>query len=228
MTLPAYKASGAGSETSVAWPAGHAVGDFGLLFMAHPDTTISDPSGWTNILRVISNAASQRLSIWRRFATSTSEAAYTVAGSALWNFGTIQTFTGVNTRTPIHGPGAGWQGSIGGLQQQAGASTLIDDCMIVLAYSYQTDDAGPICSLPINSYLANLTERFDGGTITSDGGGLFIHTGELAVQGAFAPTTYTLSTGANPTAGATATIALVAADRTLAFQKKSKIINTRM
>ena len=75
-----------------------------------------------------------------------------------------------------------------------GGSTTIDDCLVVGGCSHSNDVAGPTFSGWTNADLANLTEQFDDGTITGNGGGIGIVTGEKALAGAFGSTTATNST----------------------------------
>jgi len=72
--------------------------------------------------------------------------------------------------------------------------TTMDDCLVVAASSHSNDTAGATFSGWTNADLANVTERFDDGTIVGNGGGIGIATGEKATAGAFGATTVTNST----------------------------------
>jgi hypothetical protein len=215
MTLPAFKAVGTGSETAPAWPT-HAAGDFALLCVSSANNTdtalIDTPSGWTAILALESFAGNHvRLSVFYRFATSSSETAPTLSGPNAfgYKYGTIVTYTGVNTATPINGISQQAMNSQA-TQWLPGISTFIDDCMIVHVVTYNNDDAGPLFSGETNSTLGSLTERFDAGTITGNGGGIYVCDGTLATHGTCGPTQVTMSTGGGLAA---VTLALQAADK---------------
>lgn len=220
--MPAFSAAGTGSETAPAWPA-HSAGDFGLLVVEHPTVTISTPAGWTALtgMPVVHTTTAVRLSVFYKFATSGAEAAPSIS-NADHCWGVILTFTGVNTLNPIHLLAIG--DNVNATSQCApGLTTTLDDCMVVCAFAYAADDAGPLSSGETNSTLASVTERYDAGTITGNGGGLVVITGELASKGSFAQTEATLSTSS---ASAVATIVLQASDQ--AFGQKGRIVNTRM
>lgn len=231
MTLPAFSAAGTGSETSAAWPS-HSTGDLGLLFVNSTNNannaTVDTPSGWTLLTAFESFTGNfVRLSIFYRFATSGSETAASLSSpnSVQYLWGTIVTFTGVNTSTPVHSLVTQAMDSQA-TQWLPGTVTVLDDCLIVQVAAWNNDSAGPLFSGETNSTLGSLTERYDAGTITNNGGGLYVCTGTLATKGAAGPTQVTMSTGG---ALAAATIALQAADKTdIKLGQKTRVINTGM
>src|SRR5262245_36474768 len=154
MTLPAYSATGTLSETAPAWPT-HSAGDYGLLFVETASTTLTTPSGWTLIRQVDHGLTS--LAVFERFATSNSESAPSLAGGTNHKSGYIVTFTGVNTASPRHGIASIAAASTTS-QALPGTRPFLDDCLIVLAGSWSTDDAGPeVSGSPSNSVLGSLT-----------------------------------------------------------------------
>lgn len=222
MALPAFNAAGTGTTGNPSWPT-HTTGDFGILYVEHPDSTITTPSGWTLIGTVIGVANTVRLTAFYRFATSSSETAPTISGSADHNWSVIITYTGVNTSNPVHVasfsdyPDGGTTGLT-----TPGMTTLLDDCLIIAAYAWNIDNAGPLASAPTNADLSSLTERYDAGTITGNGGGLVVLDGGLATHKAFTFTSIDVSAA---TGAAVATIALQAVGKS--FGTKSQIVNTQ-
>ena len=102
MTLPAFKAVSTGHESSIAWPGGHAAGDFAMCFVEHSDGTVATPSGWTVIPGLPLGVASTTLSGFYRFATGGAESNFAISGPTNHAWGTIITYTGVNTLNPFH------------------------------------------------------------------------------------------------------------------------------
>lgn len=222
---PAYSGVGTASETAPSWPT-HASGDLGLLFVEHPTTTISTPSGWTLLpnMPIDNPASSVRLTIFYRFATSAAEGAPSISHvNHCW--GVIVTYTGVDNETPFHGLTVGWRQSALS-QAMVGTQPLLDNCMIVTCFAWALDHAGPLSSAETNAQLTNVAERYDGGTITGNGGGVIVIDGELETKTVVKQTAFTLS---NSSAGAVATLALQKAGSTLpTLANKSRIVNTGM
>ena len=225
MTLPAFSAAGTGSETSAAWPT-HASGDFGLLCVETNSGTVTTPSGWTPLIVLDSFSGNfVRLVVFRRFATSSSEGAPSLSGGNNHLWGTIITYTGVNTNTPIHSR------AVQAMNAQAshwlpGLTTFVNDCMIVKVAAYNNDSAGPLFSGETDSTLGSLAERYDAGTTTNNGGGIYVVDGTLATKGVCGPTQVTMSTGGALIA---LTLALQGADITdVKVGRRSRVVNTGM
>lgn len=211
MTLPAYIGAGAGSETSSPWPAGHAAGHFGLMLVAVVNEAIPTPAGWNRVPLSGVAANGARLFAWWRFATSGAEGNVDPRQGVGPNFawGRIFTFSGVNTRSPIHRVSA--MGTPGGSTGGVTAALVTErpHCMIAQALAWNADNAGGIASAEANSSLASLAERGDDGTVTNSGGGVILYTGEKSAQGEVDQTTMTLVN----TTVASLTIALAPADQ---------------
>lgn len=223
MTLPAFKAAGTGSETAPAWPT-HASGDFGLLCVETSSGTVTTPSGWTLVGSVAASGVPTSLFVFYRFATSSSETAPSLAGGNNHLWGAIVTYTGVNTSTPVHGVAVQPQKTSAD-HTLPGSTTFLDDCMIVHACAYGADNAGPMSSGETNADLGSLTERYDAGTITGNGGGVVIIDGTKATAGRFRGTVVTMTS----TGTAALTVALQAADKTIpTLGGKSRIVNAGM
>jgi hypothetical protein len=222
VTLPAFSAVGTGSETAPAWPT-HAAGDFGILFVESQAGTIATPTGWTALPACASTTT--KLSMFYRFATSAAEGAPSLSGGTDHMWGVILTYTGVNTSTPIHGVSV--QPRVTGTAHVIpGTTTFIDDCLIVLAVAWAPDNAGPLSSGETNADLGSLSERYDAGTVTGNGGGLVVLDGTLATHGKVGLTAITFSAGG---VIAMACLALQDATKTFTFLNvKSRAVNTGM
>ncbi len=228
MTLPAFKAAGTGSLTAPAWPT-HVAGDFALLVCHAPSSsdaaTISTPSGWTLVpgCPITHGRTTIQITVFYRFATSSSETAPSLTHSLGHVWGTIITYTGVNTANPIHSFSGIWQVSGPTNGMSPGLTTFLDDCLIVNAGVWLADDAGPYASAEANSALGSLTERYDAGTTSGSGGGVVVYDGTLATAASigFTKWSWVLSTN-----GCSVSMALQAADKT--FSNKTRTINTRM
>lgn len=214
MTLPVVQGVGTGSETSCAWPT-HTTGDLALLFVEHGGGTVTTPTGCTIIPGFpIVNGATSTMSGFYRFATSSSEAALALAGGTDHMWGTIITVRGANATDPfrvatmVQGGGAITGASFPGLL------TTSADNLIIQAMAINIDNAGPLASAEANAALGSVTEQYDAGTVTGNGGSLVIMSGTLAVAGATGNSTLTLSTGSQWIA---ATLAIRPAAGTPAF-----------
>lgn len=223
MTLPAFGAAGTGTTGDPSWPS-HSTGHLGLLFVESSGANpVDTPSGWTVITGFPVVTPSTRLSGFYKFAASGSETAPTVTGTSLdHTWAVIVTYTGVNALNPFHLVATSISNSTT-RKGWPGLTTYLADCMIVNVLAWQIDNAGPLGSGEVNADLGSLTERYDAGTISGDGGGLYINDGTKAARGSF---TFTEVTFSSAVVAGFATIALQAADQT--FGLKSRIINTRM
>ncbi len=171
--------------------------------------------------------AGTRLSVFYRFATSNAESAPSITGPGDHVWGVIATYTGVNISTPFHALASGWcQGSTALNIAANSITTIVDDCMVVHAIAWNIDNAGPLSSGETNSLLASLSERYDGGTTTGDGGGIVIIDGTKATRGYCGMTAFQFSTASSP---CFMVVALQAADKRLpTLQGKTRVINTDM
>lgn len=193
MTLPVPVAAGVGNETSVPWPVGHASGQFGLLLVSVATETVSTPAGWTPLPLSGVSANGARLFAYYRLATSGAEGNVTIPGVAVnYAWGVIVTFSGVHATSPIHRiaaygtPAGSTSGNFPAIRTEA------PDVLIVNAASWNADNAGPISSGETNADLGSLTERYDAGTTTGNGGGIIVITGTKAAQGDVGQTAVTL------------------------------------
>ncbi len=226
MTIPNYQAIGTGDENTCVWPT-HTTGDFGVLCIEHSNIVVQipAPTGFTAFpgMPVNFTAGGTALAMFYRFATSSSEANVSLGGTVNHRWGTIITYRNVSTATPFHGMTTAYFSPSATLVALPGITTLLDDCMILNVLAWANDDAGPLGSAPTNAALGSVTERYDAGTTTAGGGGLYLFDGTLASHGTFGPSTVTMSSAA---LAALAVVALCPADKTLpTLGRKSRIVN---
>lgn len=205
MALPVFQAAGTAVEglsaISPAWPT-HQADDIGLMFVETANQAIGIiPSGWAHVLSspqgtgtAGGTAATQLTVLWKR-ATSSSEAALSIGDSGNHQVAQILTFRGCITT------GDPWDVTAGDVASTAdtavsipGATTTVDECLIVLAVSNGTDISTAETSGWANAALANVLERADKNTTQGNGGGFGVATGEKATAGAFGATSATLVT----------------------------------
>lgn len=177
----AFALAGTGTSTSsVTWPAGHATGDLGILFVETASGTITTPSGFNLLTHVVASGSATTCAIFWRIATSSSEGAVTIAGGSDHTWATILTFTGTDTTTPIPAY-AGMTTVVPSTTNYApGVKAPVANTMIVQGIAWANDVAGPVIVSMTNAALGSVTERYDAGTTTLNGGGLGIYTGTLA------------------------------------------------
>lgn len=195
-----YKAIGTGvggiGAINVAWPAGHAAGDFGVLVVETAAAALTDPSGWT-LLGYIDQGTTTRLTLFQRFAASGAESDAAVPDSGDHQYGVIITFDNIDTSEPVVGIGGG---GIGGSPTTISLGPLycpVDGCTVVDVATWATDSAGPFASAYTRAGLSSPTERFDAGSIDGNGGGIVIGTGTKTTAGLLESGSFTYSTGAN-------------------------------
>lgn len=196
MSAPVFKAAGAAvsgtGAISVAWPAGHAAGDIGLLCVNSSAQTVSTPSGWT-LLRWTSvgsaaTANSAGLYVFYRVAASGAEANVSVADSGDHTLGAIITFTGASVaKLAVMASQtfdqAGYSNRVTGTGTTTitlpEVTTAADDCLIVAVASTGQESTKSGWSYP----NVALTERLDGVTTSGLDGGIAAATGTLAAAG---------------------------------------------
>lgn len=186
---------GTGGEGTLAWPASYAVDDWLYLACEHSSGTATTPSGMSIApgFPVTHNGGSTMLSLFRVKATSLSMAAPSAVGGTNHTYGVPFAVRGAHATEPqmavatSQGTGASVNGYAPGLV------TDRDNALVVAILAWATDATGPLSSGEANASLTSVTEVFDGGTVTNDGGGLTIITGTKATAGAVSATTCTLT-----------------------------------
>lgn len=163
---PEFVAVGANAEgagaISVPWPAGHVVGQLGLLFVHSRHETVATPAGW-NLL--VNNGGGgvgttgAALWVFFRFAISGAEANAAVADSGTYTRGLILTFSdvlgfGQTLTTAIGAPQEMmfWPSTVAPDGNEAGQGALC-----VIAAAYQAADVAAVTTT-----IAGLAERTDG------------------------------------------------------------------
>lgn len=219
MTLPNYQASGNAAQgaasVSPPWPAVHAVNDVALLFVATANeaAVLSDPQGFVEITGspvgtgLAGVIGSTRLTVFWNRATSTSMPTPTLADAGDHISSRMATFRGVTAvQYPIHLVASDTLGVPDTAIAIPGATTTVNDCLIVLLVSQAIDGSAMVVSGQANADLTNVTEQFEVNTSTGVGGGFCLMYGGKATAGAFGVTTATLS---SPSAQARMAVALL-------------------
>ena len=183
-------------------PTGYAVNDIFLLFVETANQTVTTPSGWTIVTNspqgtgTAGGTSATGLSVFWKRAASTSESAPTVTiSSGNHAIGQIMAFRGCVTS------GNPWDVTAGNVASTAsksvsipGATTSVNNCLIILAVAYATDTTTPQTSAWTNANLTGVTEVVDNATATGNGGGFGVATGLRASAGNYGTTSATLST----------------------------------
>lgn len=208
MASPVFVANGSMQSgvaaLTVGWPASHQVNDLALLRVesANEAVTLSTPAGFTVLgtalgIGTAGAAGSTRLTIYYKFATSTSETSPVVAaqGSGRYQAAWIATYRGVYIGNP---PRIGSRGTGTGTSvSMTGATTTTNDTLILMTIADAIDAAGPRASGQANASLTSVAENFDNGAATDVGGGLSSASGILAAMGAYGVSTATLTSSTN-------------------------------
>jgi len=204
MALPTYQAVGTAvngvGNITVAWPT-HAVDDIALLFVesrGEQAAALGTANGFVEVTNSPQNTgattAGTRLTVFWCRATSASMASPIVTDPGNHAYGVILTFRGV------HATGDPWNVTAGDVKASASTTTTspsvtttIDDCLIVMGITKQIDSTAAFASSPTNGALSSLTERFDAGTTSGDGGGIAVIVGGKATAGATGTTAHTVT-----------------------------------
>lgn len=192
MALPVWQATGTGSETSPAWPT-HAADDWGLLWQTTNSGTPAVPTDWERIAIVTNAAGTAVLTLDKRKATSGAMGAPALSGGGTFLWGVITTVRGADLTTPDHQVATGFATSATTAGFAPGLRTYEADCLIIHGVGWAIDNAGPIASAWTNASITVITEQYDAGTITGDGGGISLADGDLATAGLVDPGTVTLT-----------------------------------
>lgn len=185
---PTFKATGSArhsiSSINVPWPAGHAIGDMGVMLITNRgnDSLWTPTNGWTKLtdFRSGSTSGNVRGHIYYKIATSTSESDAAVGD--LGNFQAAQIYTFDNCSN-IAQLGTNVNSSGSSVSITSGTTGGNDRMLLGCAFFDQDTTTDQITSWT-NANLTNLTDR--GGVQTTDGGGggFDICSGELETSGA--------------------------------------------
>ncbi len=214
MTIANWQAVGTGSETSAAWPT-HATGDLGyLVVQSGSGGGLSTPSGWALIDGFPMSAGGELLYLFTKTAASGAEGAASLSGGTNHTWGVIFTVRNPHTTLPhyqilqANAVGATTSGAAPGF------SCGIDDVLVINIFAWSADSAGPLSSGETNATLSGVTERYDAGTATNNGGGIAIISGTIAAAGRVDMTTVTF--GSSTAYGAVTLAIAPVADETIA------------
>jgi hypothetical protein len=189
--------SGQVGGLTVNWPSGHQAGDIGILVVTGdpqntPDTEVS---GWNKHPSSPRTSGTGTLGVtgqlYWRVATSDAEApaVFSVVNTSLW--GVIFTIRGCDpSASPPWDATNAWQANAEYTNVPLPTlTTTKDKCLLVAVGQWATDSAGPFYSGW--SFGGTMTEVYDAGTTTGNGGGVGIATREKETAGAVAQGTVT-------------------------------------
>lgn len=187
-TAPVWKANGTAvsgtGSFNLAWPAGHAAGDFGIIII-NSSNEASSASGWTfhaqNGIGVAATADSTMLRIYYKFATSSAEPDVLIGDSGNHTLAVMITFTGVNTDVPIAGGANSWSDVNTTAVTYPTLTTTTANALIclLLATGQEATQSGWT-----HAGLTGLTARASGTTTSGLDGSVASATGLRAVAGA--------------------------------------------
>jgi hypothetical protein len=197
--------TGTGNQ-AVAWPA-HQAGDIGLLFIESTGgqaATLAVAQGFTAVTNSPQNTgagtAGTRISVFWARATSASMASPEVSiATGDHGHAVILVYRNVISVGNPWGtnPVGGTKGTASTSVTVTGLTTSINYALVVQAVSRDNDSAAAAFSAQTNGNLSAIAERYDGGTISGNGGGLGIWEGLNATDDAIGNTTATVTSSVN-------------------------------
>lgn len=204
---PSFVAAGAPQSAvgaiTVPWPAGHRVGDIGILIIevGADATTLTSDAGFVEIANspqssTAAGTATKLAAFWCR-ATSTSMASPVFGAVANGHaLGAILAFRGcIAAGNPVDVSAGGSTGASASTSVAVpGATTTVDHTLVVAVCSQGVDAGVNDFTAWANANLDNVTEILDLSTSVGDGGGIGIAAGTKARAGAYGNTTATLGT----------------------------------
>lgn len=175
---------GTGSETSVAPPA-HTDDDWLVLLVETTSGTVTTPAGWTPRGSIPAAAGTTSGFVFvRKVGVGETVGNAALAGGSNHLWGVIVRLRGADPTTPF--------AAIAFAYATAATTTGFTPSVFVestqgkfavMAMGWALDNAGPLASAWANASLTNVTEIYDAGTVTNDGGGITIATGDLSGGG---------------------------------------------
>ncbi len=195
-TTPTFQAAGTSQSgtgnLTVAWPAGHATNDIGILVCVSKNeaNALGTANGFVEVTGSPQTGSTSRLSLFWCRATSGAMASPIITATTLNRYARIYTFRGcATTGNPWRVDGTGTNGT-GTAPSVAGATTLQKNTLVAAIIGYEALSATPQLSGWTNSNLGSVTQRGDESTLL--GGGAGLATGTWAAGGAYGATTATL------------------------------------
>jgi hypothetical protein len=168
MAAPQYVGTGVVEQDSgaltVNWPT-HLTDDIGLLFVESANEVVSTPAGWASIAAPGTGtggaAAATRLSVFWKRAASAAEAAVAVSDSGTRQTAFIMGFRGCIATGDPYDVTANDTGASSASVSIPGATTTVDECLVVAAMSNSQAIAATTVrpATLANASLSTLTER---------------------------------------------------------------------
>jgi predicted CxxxxCH...CXXCH cytochrome family protein len=189
---------------SPAWPA-HQVGDVALLFVEAAGgqaISLQTANGFVGVLNspqsTGTGTAGTRLAVFWARATSSSMPAPVVADPGDHAYGVILTFRGVvESGDPWDVTGGGSKGTASTSVTVPSITTSVANTLVVVAVTKDLDAVAAFASGWTNANLTSITERFDAGTNSGNGGGIAVMDGGMAAAGSTGDTTATVTSSVN-------------------------------
>jgi hypothetical protein len=201
--IPKFQAAGAAVSNTIAvspaWPT-HLTGDIALLFVesANEAITLSTPAGFVEITNspqgtgTAAGTAATRLAVFWCRATSGAMGAPTVTDPGDHVIAQILTFRGCTPSGTPFNISAGDTAAASTTVTVPGATSTAYACLVVLAAANPVDSASDQSIKNwVNANLANIVEVASSNTISGNGGGFSVATGEFYTPGAYGSTTCT-------------------------------------
>jgi hypothetical protein len=207
--VSASAATATTGTTSPALPSGWAADDGHFLGIQTQDASpVGAITGWTDVItsQLVSTGTITRLTVRFRRAVA-GDTAPTVPASSNHTISRIIGIRGLDTSVnPWNITSAGTDTVSSTSLSIAGATTTVDECLVLLIFATGVDsNTAQLSGSFTNANLANIATQCSNWTNVGGGGGFAIGTGEQAIKGAYGATTATLVTAAQK---AMATIAL--------------------
>jgi hypothetical protein len=197
MAFPFFQASTAAVDGVGAlipgWPA-HQVDDVALLFVeskGDQPVSLSTPAGFVEVLNSPQSTGTEtRLTVFWARATSSNMPAPTVADSGDHQIARMLTFRGcISSGSPWNVTAGSFSDSNDTVVSIPGATTTINECLVVLVVSNNTDTSTPQFTGNFsNPDLTNLALLTNDNTAQGGGGGIAVGKGEKAVAGVYGTT----------------------------------------
>ncbi len=208
MTLPTFVAAssyiGAAVTATVPLPTGTEVDDVLVLLAETANQAVTALSGWTEIASspqgtgTTGDTSATRLTArWKR--ATAYEFSVGAATTPAEHIGAVMlAFRGCPTSgNPINVSAGSTEANNDTSVSIPGATTTVDDCLVVAAVAHHRDIATAQFSAWANSDLGSVAEIVDAGTTQGNGGGIGVATGTKAAAGAYGATTATCALTSN-------------------------------
>lgn len=175
------------------WPVNHQANDVALAVIqtSGADSTLSPPTGWASVtgspITDVASTSGSRLYLWWKRATGSSESNLSVSSISGDNhhFGSLAVFRGcVTTGNPWDVVATDTKTTASTTATLPAVTTTKFNTRLVM-FVGRPDDAANTShfGVPVNANLTGLTEHYEGGTVTGNGGGFVVASGVMATKG---------------------------------------------